>query len=123
MNHIKSGKRIGFTHSNVGLHGHPRHPIRGCLNEEELSTMFDSSVINKIRMEPGISTQAFHGDEAFFVTHPWVRHYEQGVPAHITIPDHPLTWLIDLTASLYPSHTAFISYGTKITYAQFSHYA
>lgn len=85
--------------------------------------MSDSSVINNIGVEPGPAAQAFHGDEAFFATHPWVRHYEAGVPAHITIPDQPLTWLIDYVASRYPNHTAFIYYGAKITYAQFSHYA
>lgn len=85
--------------------------------------MSDSSVINTTHVEPGTSAQAFHGDEACFITRPWIRHYEQGVPVHITLPDHPLTWLSDYVASLYPSHTAFIYYGTKITYAQFSHYA
>jgi long-chain acyl-CoA synthetase len=85
--------------------------------------MSDSSLINTTHMAPDTSAQAFHGDEACFVTHPWERHYEQGVPAHINIPDHPLTWLIDYVTSHYPSHTAFIYYGTKITYAQFSHYA
>ncbi len=52
--------------------------------------------------------------------HPWLRHYEQGVPAQLTIPDQPLTWLLDQTVSRYPGHTAFIYYGTKLTYAQFS---
>jgi long-chain acyl-CoA synthetase len=51
---------------------------------------------------------------------PWIRHYEQGVPAELPIPDHPLTWLLDQTVSRYPAHTAFIYYGTKISYAQFS---
>src|SRR6266487_5488762 len=51
---------------------------------------------------------------------PWLRHYEQGVPAHLTIPDRPLTWILDQTVSRYPGHTAFIYYGTKLTYAQFS---
>ncbi len=51
---------------------------------------------------------------------PWVHHYEQGVPPSLDIPDHPLTWLLDTTASKYPSHTAFIYYGTKLSYASFS---
>src|SRR5712691_10022408 len=51
---------------------------------------------------------------------PWIRHYEQGVPAQLNIPDHPLTWLLDQAVSRYPGHTAFIYYGTKLTYAQFS---
>ncbi len=51
---------------------------------------------------------------------PWLRHYERGVPAQLTIPDYPLTWLLDQTVSRFPGNTAFIYYGTKITYAQFS---
>ncbi len=51
---------------------------------------------------------------------PWLRHYAHGVPAAIDIPDHPLTWLLDSTVSKYPSHTAFIYYGTRLSYAQFS---
>ena len=54
------------------------------------------------------------------VARPWIRHYEQGVPLHLTIPDQPLTWLLDQTVSRFPGHTAFIYYGTKLTYAQFS---
>jgi long-chain acyl-CoA synthetase len=51
---------------------------------------------------------------------PWLRHYEQAVPTQLTIADHPLTWLLDQTVRRYPGNTAFIYYGTKITYAQFS---
>ena len=51
---------------------------------------------------------------------PWIDHYEQGVPTELTIPDHPLTWLLDRTVSHYPGHIAFIYYGTKLSYAQFS---
>lgn len=51
---------------------------------------------------------------------PWVSHYEQGVPARLNIPDQPLTWLLDQTVSRFPGHTAFIYYGTRLSYAQFS---
>lgn len=81
--------------------------------------MSDSSIINTTTVV-GLPDQGFHSDEAFALTHPWVRHYEQGVPVSITVPDHPLTWLLDCTTQRYPQHTAFIYYGTKITYARFS---
>lgn len=68
------------------------------------------------------SIETAMGDEGFLATHPWVRHYEPGVPAHITLPNQPLTWLMERAASRYPDHTAMIYYGTKLTYAQFSHY-
>src|SRR6266849_1340993 len=80
------------------------------------------SITNKAHGESYSYAQASHEDEAYLVTHPWVRHYEHGVPSHISVPDQPLTWLLDNTASRYPDHTAFIYYGTRLTYAQFSRY-
>jgi long-chain acyl-CoA synthetase len=82
--------------------------------------MSDSSVNNRTHLEP---QELVNGDEAFVVTHPWIRHYEQGVPAHIALPDHPLTWLLDRTASRYPGRTALIYYGTRLSYAQLAHHA
>ncbi|HKV57281.1 MAG TPA: long-chain fatty acid--CoA ligase [Ktedonobacteraceae bacterium] len=51
---------------------------------------------------------------------PWLRHYEEGVPAHIDIPDQPLPWILDQTVRNFPSQTAFIYYGTRLSYARFS---
>ncbi len=53
-------------------------------------------------------------------THPWLRFYEQGVPAQLDIPDQPLTWLLDSAVSHYPGQTAIIYYGSKLSYAQLS---
>ncbi len=83
--------------------------------------MSDLSVNNDTHMKQHVSEQPANRDEAFVVTHPWVRHYEQGVPAHIDIPDQPLTWLLDRTASRYPGRTALIYYGTRLSYAQLAH--
>jgi long-chain acyl-CoA synthetase len=85
--------------------------------------MSDLSVNTYTHLEPHVSEQPDNRDEAFVVTHPWVRHYEQGVPAHIALPDHPLTWLLDRTASRYPDRTALIYYGTRLSYAQLAHHA
>jgi long-chain acyl-CoA synthetase len=74
-------------------------------------------------MEPRVSDQPDNRDEAFVVTHQWIRHYEQGVPAHLEIPDQPLTWLLDRTARRYPDRTALIYYGTRLSYAQLADYA
>ncbi|MFL5655056.1 MAG: long-chain-fatty-acid--CoA ligase [Ktedonobacteraceae bacterium] len=60
------------------------------------------------------------GHDELLSAHPWVRHYEQGVPAQLDIPDRPLTWLLDQTVSKYPAHTAIIYYGTKLSYARLS---
>ncbi|MBV9231788.1 MAG: long-chain fatty acid--CoA ligase [Chloroflexi bacterium] len=77
--------------------------------------MSDPSLIN--------NTQAIDGNTEFLATHPWIHHYEKGVPALIDIPDLPLTSLLDNTANHYPNHTAFIYFGAKMTYAQFSNLA
>jgi long-chain acyl-CoA synthetase len=66
------------------------------------------------------NAQAGQGNEKLSATRPWLRHYEEGVPANLDIPDRPLTWLLDNTARRYPNNTALIYYGNKITYAQFS---
>ncbi len=85
--------------------------------------MSDSSVNPHTHLEPHVSEQPANRDEAFVVTHPWIRHYEPGVPAHIEIPDQPLTWLLDHTASRYPGRTALIYYGRRLSYAQLAHHA
>ena len=82
--------------------------------------MSDVPTRNHDEKGPHVSHPAFYEDETFLITHPWIRHYEQGVPASIDIPELPLTWLLDFASDLYPYHTAFIYYGTKLTYAQFS---
>ncbi|GAC1484628.1 MAG: long-chain fatty acid--CoA ligase [Ktedonobacteraceae bacterium] len=55
--------------------------------------------------------------------YPWIRHYEKGVPARLTIPDRPLTWLLDAASNHYPNQSALLYYGTRITYAQLSNQA
>src|SRR5215471_17055598 len=82
-----------------------------CISKKRYSVMSDQSVIQNAQEEQDTSVD---------FARPWLRHYEQGVPAQLTIADYPLTWLLDRTVSRYPGHTAFIYYGTKMTYAQFS---
>ncbi len=78
--------------------------------------MSDPSLVNDKQKDQPISDQV--SNEPATPLPPWVRHYEEGVPAHLTIPDQPLTWLLDTTASQYPNTCAIIYYGTSITYAQ-----
>lgn len=85
--------------------------------------MSDQSVINNAQTEQHAISQDKVAREALLKTRPWVAHYEEGVPTQLDIPDRPLTWLLDRTTSRYPSHTAIIYYGTKLTYAQILSYA
>jgi long-chain acyl-CoA synthetase len=81
----------------------------------------DPSAINHVQDKLCSSNQAsdLHNEYSF----PWLRHYEDGVPAHLEFPDRPLTWLLDKTANRHPNRVAFIYYGARITYAQFSNLA
>ncbi len=84
--------------------------------------MSDSSMMNDSQ-SPRDSASTAVGDGGVLSTRPWIRFYEEGVPAHLDIPDYPLTWLLDQTAKKYPGQTALIYYGTKISYAQLSNLA
>ncbi|MBA2396718.1 MAG: long-chain fatty acid--CoA ligase [Ktedonobacteraceae bacterium] len=78
--------------------------------------MFDPSLINNAQVEQHVSGTSAE----LLATRPWLRSYEEGVPAHIDIPDYPLTWLLDNATQHYPDNTAIIYYGHKITYAHLS---
>lgn len=79
--------------------------------------MPDPSLLSNYHAEQDPST---NGHKEYLLDRPWVHHYEERVPAQLTIPDQPLTWLLDQTVSTYPSHTAIVYYGTKLNYAQLS---
>lgn len=78
--------------------------------------MFDPSLINNAQVEQHVSGTSAE----LLAMRPWLRSYEEGVPAHIDIPDYPLTWLLDNAAQHYPDNTAIIYYGHKMTYAHLS---
>src|SRR5262245_5853228 len=40
------------------------------------------------------------------LAHPWLAHYEQGVPATVTVPDLPLVELLRGAARMYAGQTA-----------------
>jgi long-chain acyl-CoA synthetase len=82
--------------------------------------MSDSPLVNNTQTDLHSSIQADAENEAFLATRPWIRHYEQGVPAQLDIPDRSLAWLLDNAASRHPGNTALIYFGTKLTYAQLS---
>jgi long-chain acyl-CoA synthetase len=77
--------------------------------------MFDPLTSDNTSLAQYSSVQYSQGDEA----RPWIRHYEQGVPAHLALPDYPLLWLLDRTSERYPNQIAFSYYGLRLTYAQF----
>ena len=59
---------------------------------------------------------------------PWVKYYDEGVPAHLEYPDKPLPWFVESSADKFPNNTAVelilkylplgLKIGYKMTYAQ-----
>lgn len=71
--------------------------------------MSDPSVVHHSQAEP---------DASMLAARPWLASYQPGVPVHVQIPDHPLTWLLDEAVRQYPHHPALLYFGTKMSYAQ-----
>src|SRR6185437_7817328 len=42
----------------------------------------------------------------------------KGVPTDITVPDVPVTWLLDNAADTFPDRTALVFFGRKTSYKQ-----
>jgi long-chain acyl-CoA synthetase len=53
-----------------------------------------------------------------YMKRPWLAHYPASVPATVSIPEQPLTWLIDEAARRYGASVAIEYYGTRLTYLQ-----
>ncbi len=53
-----------------------------------------------------------------YVKRPWLAHYSASVPATVSVPEQPLTWLIDDAARKYGANIAVEYYGTRLTYLQ-----
>src|SRR5579859_2392187 len=82
--------------------------------------MSESSIIKDPQSPRDSAARTVAAGDGGLSARPWIHFYEEGVPAHLTIPDYPLTWLLDQTTKKYPGQTALIYYGTKISYAQLS---
>ncbi len=49
---------------------------------------------------------------------PWLRHYDEGVPHEVEIPEYPLHEFLRKSASSFPEQTAMIFRGSRINYRQ-----
>ncbi len=54
----------------------------------------------------------------FILSKPWLKFYDEGVPSEVKVEPKPLYTILDEAASKYPSHTALIFLGNKITYSK-----
>ena len=49
---------------------------------------------------------------------PWQKHYDEGVPTEVELPQHPLHDFLRQSAAKYPAKTAIIFKGTRITFRE-----
>src|SRR5579872_157347 len=95
--------------------------------------MSDSSLANKTHVEQGqgqataptapVIINPYANDRRraeLLAERPWLRFYQQGVPAELDIPAQPLTWLLDNAVKHYASRAAILYFGNRLTYAQLS---
>jgi long-chain acyl-CoA synthetase len=83
--------------------------------------MSDPSLTPNMQTEEH-STERITDELTAHPAYPWINHYEKGVPVHLAIPEHALGWLLEQAAHRYPTKTALIYYGTKVTYGQLLQY-
>ncbi|MEB3847083.1 MAG: long-chain fatty acid--CoA ligase [Desulfurococcales archaeon] len=59
-------------------------------------------------------------EEAFkaYASRPWLKHYDEGVPADVEVPEKPLYTILEEAAASHPDRTALYFYGYKMTYRE-----
>ncbi len=59
-------------------------------------------------------------EEAFkaYASRPWLRHYDDGVPSDVEVPEKPLYWILEEAAKRFPDRTALYFYGYRMTYRE-----
>ena len=53
-----------------------------------------------------------------YLSRPWLRHYQEGVPASVEIPLKSVTRMFDEATERAPEGTAVVFYGRSITYRE-----
>lgn len=56
----------------------------------------------------------------FILSKPWLKFYDEGVPAEIELEPKPLFSILDESSKKYPDHIALIFFNNKITYKELS---
>lgn len=69
-------------------------------------------------LETGLRSWRSGVEEARAAAHerPWLSRYEKGVPAEITVPDHPLHHFLEESARRWPEQPALIYGGRRLSY-------
>lgn len=57
--------------------------------------------------------------EEYIASKPWVKNYDEDVPAEIEIPEVPLYTILDNAAKEYPNQTSMIFMGREVSYGEF----
>ncbi len=72
--------------------------------------------MSEARVDAASSQEVF---EKYIKPRPWVKNYDEGVPAEIDIPEIPLFKLLDDSAEKFPKRTAFYFFGRRVSYSEF----
>ena len=69
-------------------------------------------------LETGLRSWRSGVEEARAVAHerPWLKHYEKGVPAEVTVPDHPVHHFLEESARRWPDQPALVYGGRRLSY-------
>ncbi|MCE4603508.1 MAG: long-chain fatty acid--CoA ligase [Aeropyrum sp.] len=53
-----------------------------------------------------------------YLSKPWLKNYDEGVPHDIEIPNKPLYWILEESASKFPNRSALVFYGREVSYME-----
>ena len=59
-------------------------------------------------------------EDAFraYASRPWLKNYDEGVPADVEVPEKPLYWILEEAARGYPDRTALYFFGYRMSYRE-----
>ena len=58
------------------------------------------------------------GASECYLSRPWLKHYQEGVPASVEVPLKSVTRMFDEATERAPERTAVVFYGRSITYRE-----
>ncbi|MCE4611222.1 MAG: long-chain fatty acid--CoA ligase [Desulfurococcales archaeon] len=53
-----------------------------------------------------------------YLSRPWLKNYDEGVPHDIEVPDKPLYWILEEAARGFPGRTSLIFLGKRVSYRE-----
>jgi len=109
-------KRIpGAQHVAIPVSAHMVMLERADAVNRAIARFIDESDAKRSFAQRAVSTR-----ETLMQARPWLKHYEEGVPHTVAIPNRPVHRFLRSAALRFPNHTAIRFYGAKMSYRQLS---